>query len=267
MIDIKTFDEIVQIRMSREIDGKPVFWVAAYFVDGLLIDTGCSYTVTELTSYLETNPPRLAVNTHFHEDHIGANRLIQERFGINIYAHPDSLALISQPAKLFPYQEIAWGYPQPSDVLPIPQVIRTKKYSFDVLETPGHSVGHVALVERSKGWCFCGDIFASEKVKTIRPEEDMAATVHSLKKLIALEMERFVLFSSSGGIVEDGRAALQNYIGYIEDLSRKAKDLNKRGHTVAEIVTSIFGSEHIRAQLTSTQYSTENLIRSVLKMG
>lgn len=266
MIEIKPYDEIVQVRMSREFNGKPVFWVAAYLVDGLLIDTGCSYTVEELMSYLEKNPPRLAVNTHFHEDHIGANRLIQERLGISIYAHPDSQVLISRQAVLFPYQEIAWGYPQPSEVLPIPKVVRTKRFTFDVLETPGHSAGHVVLVERSYGWCFCGDIFASEKVKTIRPEEDMPLTILSLKKLINLEMDRFVLFASAGSVIENGREALQNYISYLEGLSRRAKELQSRGQTVADIVISIFGGEHVRAALTSGQYTTANLIRSVLKM-
>lgn len=67
MIEIGAFEEITQIRMSREIGGKPVYWVAAYLVDGLLIDTGCSYTARELV----------------------------------------------------------WGYPEPTEVLPIPPVVRT----------------------------------------------------------------------------------------------------------------------------------------------
>lgn len=267
MIEIKNYDEVVQIRLCREIDGKPVFWVAAFFVDGLLIDTGCSYTVFELLFFLEKNSPQLAVNTHFHEDHIGANRAIQERFGINIYAHPESQALINQPAKLFPYQEIAWGYPQQSEVLSIPDTIRTDKYFFEILETPGHSAGHIVLIERSQCWCFCGDIFASERVKTIRPEEDMALTVSSLKKIVNLDMERLILFSSSGGVVENGREALLNYIGYLEGLANKSRELEKIGMSAADIVKIIFGGEHVRAVSTSGQYTTENLIRSVLKMN
>ena len=110
MIEIRTFEGIIQIRMSREIGGKPAYWVASYLVDGLLVDTGCSYTAGELMSYLEKNPPKWVVNTHYHEDHIGANRLIRERFGIHIHAHPRAVPLIGQAATLFPYQEQVWGW-------------------------------------------------------------------------------------------------------------------------------------------------------------
>jgi glyoxylase-like metal-dependent hydrolase (beta-lactamase superfamily II) len=266
MIEINNFEEVAQIRMSREMDGKPLFWVAAYLIDGLLIDTGCSFTACELLEYLEKEPPKMAVNTHFHEDHVGANRLIQERFGIDIYAHPDSIKLISQHVKLFPYQEIVWGYPDPSVVEPIPPSIHTERFTFEVTETPGHSLGHIALLERSKGWCFCGDIYTSNRVKTIRPEEDMGATALSIRRLAETETERLILFSSTGTIVENGRETLKSYIEYLKKLSCRAKALRSQGQTIQEIITSIFGGEHQRAQMTDGQYTTENLIRSVLKM-
>ncbi len=266
MIEIQTFEEITQIRMSREIRGKPAYWVASYLVDGLLIDTGCSYTVTELVSFLEKHPPKLAVNTHYHEDHIAANRLIQDKFGIGIYAHPKSVPLIGQAATLFPYQEEVWGYPEPSEVFPLPPLIRTERFSFEVIETPGHSGDHVALVERSKGWCFSGDIFAGETMRVIRPEEDMGVTVASLEKLAALETQRLVLLTSSGRIVQNGRKALEESAGYLRSLSRKAKDLQAQGRTVQEIMNALLGGEHPRAQRTNGQFTTENLIRSVLSL-
>jgi ribonuclease/clavin/mitogillin len=203
---------------------------------------------------------------HYDEDHTGTNRPIQDRFEIDIYAHPESVPLIGQAATLFPYQELVGGYPEPSEVLPIPPAIRTDRFSFEVIETPGHSAEHVALVERSKGWCFCGDIFAGEAVRVIRPEEDMQTTVASLERLAALETQRLVLFTSSGRMVENGRKALGECAGYLRALSRKAKDLQAQGRIVQEIVNALFGGEHPRAQRTTGQFTTENLIRAVLKM-
>ena len=266
MIETASFEEVTQIRMSREIGGKPVYWVSAYLVDGLLIDTGCSFTAAELAAFLDGRPFRQVVNTHFHEDHIGGNRLIQEKFGIEILAPADSVPRIAREAKLFPYQEMVWGYPAPSETRPLPAFIRTERYGFDVIDTPGHSTGHAALVEKSRGWCFSGDIFAREKMKFIRPEEEMGETVASMKRLIDLPTDRLILFTSVGRIVEDGRRALRDCIQYIEDLSRRAKALEKKGLGIPEIIRKLFGGEHAFAALSNGQYTTENLVRSVLKM-
>jgi len=266
MIETASFEEVTQIRMSREIGGKPVYWVAAYLVDGLLIDTGCSFTAAELAAFLAGRPFRQVVNTHFHEDHIGGNCLLQEKFGVKIFAPAVSVPLIARKAKLFPYQEMVWGYPAPSETRPLPALIRTESYTFDVIDTPGHSAGHAALVEKSRGWCFSGDIFAREKMKFIRPEEEMDETVASMKRLIDLPTDRLILFTSVGRIVEDGRRALRDCIQYIEDLSRRAKALEKNGRGVPEIIRELFEGEHAFAELSNGQYTTENLVRSVLKM-
>lgn len=266
MIEIAEFEDVAQIRMSRVLDGVPIYWVSAYLIDGLLIDTGCSYTAEELASYLRDKKVDMVVNTHFHEDHVGCNYLIKDMFDIDMYAHPESIPLIEREAFLHPYQETVWGYPVPTKVKPIPEVIRTERFIFDVIETPGHSVGHVALLERDKGWCFSGDIFSREILKFIRPEEDMGETIVSMRKLLNYDMERLILFTSVGKIIEDGRGVLEKCINYLEDLSRKAKTLRNKGCSEDDIIKELFGGEHYFAELTNGQYTTENLVRSVLNM-
>lgn len=266
MLETASFGEITQIRMSREFGGKPLFWVAAYLVDGLLIDTGCHYTAQELADYLVKEPTTMVVNTHYHEDHIGANRLIQERFGIPIYAPADSIPLIAQKATLFPYQEFVWGYPEPSAVLPLPAVVRTDRFTFEVVKTPGHSADHIVLVERSQGWCFSGDLFVNKTLRTIRPEEDVAATAESLRRIAALGTDRLVLLTSLGRVFENGREVLEAFDRFITKLSQKARALRARGRSIPEIMVELFGNEDPRAALTNGQFTTENLVRSVLKM-
>ena len=266
MIETAAFEEVTQIRMSREIGGNPVYWVAAYLVDGLLIDTGCSYTAEELVAFLDGRPVRQVVNTHFHEDHVGGNHLLQSRLGVAVCAPADSVPLIGREAKLFPYQEAVWGHPQPTEVTPLPAFIRTQHHTFAVIDTPGHCAGHSSLVEMKRGWCFSGDIFAREQMKFIRPEEEMGETVASLRKLIDLPTNRLILFTSVGRIVEEGRQALRSCFDPIETLSRRARALEREGLGVTEIVRRLFGGEHSFSGLTNGQYTTENLIRSVLRM-
>jgi hydroxyacylglutathione hydrolase len=266
VIEYKCFEDITQIRMSRELDGKPLYWVAAYLVDGLLVDTGCHYTAQELTASLEGRPPRMVVNTHFHEDHIGGNALLQERYGVDVFAPKESVPLIARKAVLFPYQEMVWGYPVPTQVRPIPEVVETDHYTFVVVNTPGHSLGHVVLLEKDRGWCFSGDIFARDQPKFIRPEEDMGETVASMKKILAMTGPHLILFTATGRIIEDGRQALEDCVFYLENLAAKAKSLEAAGLTVQAIMQDLFGGEHAFAQFTDGQFTTENLVRSVLGM-
>ncbi len=266
MLETAEFEDVTQIRMSRVIDGVPIYWVSAYLVDGLLIDTGCSYTAEELVSYLKNKEVDMVVNTHFHEDHIGCNYLIHDMVDGAIYAHPESIPLIGKEAFLYPYQETVWGYPVPTKVQPVPEEIKTAHSTFDVIETPGHSMGHVALLEKNRGWCFSGDIFSRETLKFIRPEEDMGETIDSMKKLLKYDTERLILFTSVGKIIEDGRGAFKRCISYLEDLSEKAKSLRNKGKTVKEIMAELFEGEHYFAEMTNGQYTTENLVRSILKM-
>ncbi|MHA1362383.1 MAG: hypothetical protein ACTSP1_07580 [Candidatus Freyarchaeota archaeon] len=53
MIEVNCFGEVTQIKMSREVDGRPVYWTSAFLVDGLLIDTGPTLTAEELVEFLE----------------------------------------------------------------------------------------------------------------------------------------------------------------------------------------------------------------------
>ena len=265
MIEVNRFEEVTQIKMSREVGGTPLYWVAAYLVDGLLIDTGCKYTAGELVAFLEGQHLRLAVNTHYHEDHTGANHLLQQKFGIRIFAPRESVPLINQVPRLYPYQEMVWGYPEPTEVDCLPQKVATGHFRFDVVDTPGHCNGHVALVEPQKGWCFSGDLFISPRPKVVRPEEDIGEIIRSMEKLAALPTSRLVLFTAMGDIVPDGRSALQECIEYFRDLSKRAKQLEKKGLSAAAIRDEIFGKESSLAGLTDGQFSSENLIRAALR--
>ncbi|MFZ5633512.1 MAG: MBL fold metallo-hydrolase [Bacillota bacterium] len=264
MIEISQFEEVTQIKMSHEMNGRPLYWVAAYIVDGLLIDTGCEYTSEEFINCLQGKNIKLAVNTHHHEDHVGANHLVGQKFGIKIYAHPAAVPLISRVPRLNPYQELVWGYPRPSVVEPLSGTINTDNYTFEIIDTPGHCKDHIVLLEPGKGWCFSGDLFVSENQKVLRADEDINEIARSIERLLDIKTDRLILFTSIGRVVEDGREALRRYLDYLRELSRTAKRLDEEGMPVSAICTQICGRESSLAQLTGGHYSSENLIRSIL---
>ncbi len=273
MIQITQFGEITQFKMGRESQGQEpwqppgqvFYWTSAYLVDGLLIDTGCPHTAEEFVHALEGRDIKLAVNTHYHEDHVGANYLLQQKLGLRILASRESIPLINMVHKQHTYQELIWGYPVPTKVGLLPPKIETEHFRFDVVPTPGHCKGHVALVEPTQGWCFSGDLFPSREPKAVRPEEDIAGIARSMQKLVDLKTDRLILFTSLGNVVRDGREALRSCIAYLKDMSLKAKRLDEQGLSAGDIRDQLFGRETILAGLTEGDVSAENMIRAVLR--
>lgn len=227
--------EVLQLRMSRVIGGEPVYWVAAYLVDGLLVDTGCAHTAVELLDALEREGAtvRVLVNTHHHEDHIGANRLVRECFGADLFAHPEAVPLIAAPPRLPFYRETVWGQPEPSVPSPLrprPAEILTSHHRFLALDTPGHSPGHLALLEPEVGWCFTGDLFIGERPRVVWKETDVGAWLRSLDLLLALAPPGgLTLFTGPGPVVADARRALEDCAAYLRDLGATARRLAAEG--------------------------------------
>ena len=264
MIEIDRFGDVTRIKMGREYEGRVLYWTAAYLVDGLLIDTGCPHCSEELGQFLAGQYLKVAVNTHHHEDHVGANHRLQQ-FNIPIMASRESAPFIAELPKLHPYQEMVWGYPVPTKVTALSDKVKTEKYHFVVVQTPGHCVGHVAFVEKNQGWCFTGDLFISREPKAMRPEEDVYEIARSMKKLMNLLPERLVLFTGLGNVVDNEREALQHCIDYIHGLSQRAKDLESQGLSPGAMVIQLFGRESVLAGLTGGHISSENLVRALLQ--
>jgi len=272
MLEVSNFNDVTCIKMSQTMGGKPLYWVACYLIDGLLVDTGPAHVSDELIQFLENKRVRIVVNTHYHEDHIGSNTAIQKKFNINIFAHPKAVPKISMPTKLFPYQEKAWGYPVPSKTKKIGKRIDTENYQFEVIHTPGHCDDHICLFESKKAWFFSGDLHLSERPKGARLEENQWEMITSLKRVRALKPK--IMFPASGNIVTGASAMLDRTIVYLESLGERVLMQHEKGMSPVEIRDLIFGQEATLSfagqkltfqDLTNGQFSTVNLIHSFLK--
>lgn len=265
MIEISEHGAITQIKLSREINGEPLFWVSAYLVDDVLIDTGCIYTSQALLDFLEAKRVSRIINTHHHEDHVGANRVLQEKLGVQVLAHELALDYIRHPPGLPHYREQAWGYPDGSDCEPCPTHVRTHRFNFDVIYTPGHCPGHISLVEKDQGWVFSGDLFIGSDLRVAGPETDVSEMLDSMRNLLAIESEDFTLFTSLRTVRKDGRKALSKFVSKYEDLAGTAKSLASEGMDVPSIVNRLFGQESVFDAITAGQYSSANLVKLLLE--
>ena len=256
--------EVIRLRMARAMLGRPYYFTAAYWVDGLLIDTGCAHTSRHLTAVLRQWPVHQIVNTHSHEDHIGANASIQGLFHCTILAHLDALAVLHNPRlqPLQPYRRIFWGWPKPSQGQAIGDWVETERHRFQVIHTPGHSPDHICLFEPQQGWLFSGDAYIGGQDRALRQGYDIHGIITSLKKLAALPVN--TIFSGSGSVRTDASKHLQEKIAYLEDLGERIRSLRDQGLSARRIRRKLFGRELPISYITLGHFSGLHLVQSYL---
>lgn len=264
MIRVEQVGPVTAIRMARSFLGRPVHWTAAYWIDGLLIDCGPACTARELARVLEPVPVEQVVITHSHEDHIGGLTAIHQRFPqARIYAAHRSLPAIEQPAKLQMqiYRRLIWGRPQPFyKARPLPDVIHTRDHTFRVIETPGHSVDHVAFFEGQRRWVFCGDLFVGGQERSWSPEFNLFGIVGSLQTLVALTPS--ILFPGCGAIRKEPGAEILGKIRYLTQLCAHVHQLEIQGAPLEEMVDKVLGGESRMKFWTAGHDSAANLIKA-----
>jgi glyoxylase-like metal-dependent hydrolase (beta-lactamase superfamily II) len=240
----------------------------------MLVDTGCAHTAPELLRWLEQadrggERVERIVNSHTHEDHIGANGPLQRRRpDLEILAHPLALPVLADPAgcqPLHPYRRLFWGWPTPSRAQPLEEGSRVQAgpFCFQVLYTPGHTVDHLCLWEPERGWLFSGDLFVGGKDRALRAGYDIWDIIASLKKVAALPVK--TLFPGSARVREENPLQqLSGKIAYLEDLGGRVLELNERGWSVGAIARQLCGGPLWIEAVTLGHFTRRNLVRSYL---
>ncbi|MGD1996419.1 MAG: MBL fold metallo-hydrolase [Anaerolineae bacterium] len=262
MLQTRTYGPVTRIHLARTFLGRPLYAVEAYLVDGLLIDTGCPGTASELVNWCRGRGIRQAVNTHHHEDHGGGNSALQRVLDLPIAAPPGAVPILADFPRLEFYRRVVWGQPDSVTVDRLGDVIETDHHLFEVIPTSGHSPDHVCLFERERGWLFSGDLFIHERVRYLRADEDALAVLKSLRRALGLRPR--LLFCSHAGLVEDACGAIERKIRYWEGLAGEARALSEAGLPLREVTDRLLGSEDMMAYLTRGHFAKINLIRSLL---
>lgn len=267
MIDVEQQGSVRVIRLSRALLGRPLYWTAAYWLDGLLIDTGPACTAPQLARLLARLPVRQIVITHAHEDHIGGLALLHRQFpAAQIYAPRQSISLIENPEQIGMqwYRRLLWGVPQGvQGVRSLDEVedcIATGEFMLRAVETPGHSRDHVSYFEPRYRWLFCGDAFIGGRDVAWTPEFDLFGVISSLRTLASLRPER--LFPGSGTIRRTPLPDLHGKIGALVQLAQDVDRLERSGSTTAAMVATLLGGEPRITQWSMGHFSAANLIEA-----
>jgi ribonuclease/clavin/mitogillin len=252
------------IRMTSQFLGIPLYKVHAFFVDGLLIDTGFSFGRDGFLKLLDTLHPDRVVNTHHHEDHTGNNFWIREKYGLLPLAHPKTFFYLQDPSRWIPwYRRLVWGCPRASETGELDSTIQTKKFRFSVIPTPGHTDDHICLYEPNEGWLFSGDLFISEQVNYMGKDEDIYSILNSLNKVVALRPKK--MFCSFSGLIDRPEEAIRRKIEHLENLKTEVEKGAQEGVPAREIQRRLLGRGDQFSLLTSGNISKQNLINAFLR--
>jgi len=265
MLRVEKHGPVVKLLAARPILGRVFYHTAAYWVDGLLIDTGCAFTASELLKAITSLPVQQIVNTHSHEDHIGGNGLLQQTRDVPVLAHPLALPILANPTlqRLQPYRRLFWGWPPPSKGSPAGNWIETSHHRFRVIHTSGHSADHICLYEPHQGWLFSGDAYIGGRDRAARADYDMYTIIDSLNKLATLDLA--LMFPGSGTVRANPVADIQRKIVYLEELGEEVRRLRARGLSVRAIRKRLLGHEPYIAYLTLGHFTGEHLVRAYLR--
>ena len=256
---------VVRVIMSRELLGKELYPAACYLAGGLLVDTGISHSRKDLVSFLKGKPLEAIVNTHAHEDHMGANALLQKTFKVPIYAHREALPIIARPGRLrlLPYQKLYFGLPAPAHAEPIAEVLEAGGRRFRVHPAPGHSPDHILLHEEEHGWLFCGDAFIAGQDRVFRGSYDLAEILGTLRRILALAPE--MLFTGMGAALKRPAANVRRKIVQYEEAADRTAELFRAGLGEKEISRKLFPGDGKVRIVTTGDFTALKLVRAFLR--
>lgn len=134
--------------------------------------------------------PLAVVISHHHADHWGSAAALKEAFGFEVLAHAET-------AKRLPAGLVDRAIEEGDAILLGTWPATGAEWRLDVLHTPGHAAGHVALRDTRFGALLVGDMLSGVSTILVDPEEgDMAAYLASLERLASLRAP--ILFPAHG---------------------------------------------------------------------
>ncbi len=237
--------------------------VHCFVVDGVLIDTGAKSLEKEFKPFFKQKDIDQAVITHYHEDHTGCATFIHKELQLPVYMNGIMLESCKEKPDYPMYRKLFWGKRTPFHTKVIGKTFSSRNATWDVINTPGHAIDHLAFLNRETGQLFTGDLYCQERTKVVLREENIPAIIDSLKKVLAYDFKD--VFCSHAGYLGDGRAALQRKLDYLLDLQGKILKLYDDGVSPSQIRKTIFPKKYPITFFSFGEWDSLHIINSIIQ--
>lgn len=197
-----------------------------------LIDTGLPWSAKKILKYVtslgfETGDIKNILITHADSDHVGGLAAIQKKSGGEVFASEIEAQAIktgeqSRPLKLSGIQKLLFSAASiffraapagvdhiltNEEVLPIMGGLR-------VVETPGHTPGHISLFSEEEGVLFCGDSLRCPdgRIKVSRGVNTWDEGLAWQSAELQVGLGASIVCPGHGDVVRDAGEAFQNML-------------------------------------------------------
>ena len=179
----------------------------------------------EVVEYIRENDIDLlgVVLTHGHLDHIGGTAALASEFpDAEVLLHKDEMYLydVLQQQPLFmgiqPHQmkEMGMDYepaPKPSRFLEHGEKLAVGDLEFEIRHCPGHTLGHIVLVEKNEKAVFTGDcLFSGTIGRTDLPGGNYDELIESINKNVMSLDDDFIAYCGHGPETTVGQERVSN---------------------------------------------------------
>lgn len=213
--------------------------IAAYFVEGVLIDPGPASCLPVLLDALGDERPRALLLTHIHLDHAGASGSLVQRWpDLEVYVHERGAPHLADPERLLESAKRLYGEDMDrlwGEFLAVPEGRlrplaggeRLLDDAFEVAYTPGHASHHVSYLWRDTA--FVGDVGGVRITPdhltvppTPPPDIDIEAWHESLEVVRGWRPARLAI--THFGVSEDAGAQLNEVGERLDEWGRYARE-------------------------------------------
>jgi glyoxylase-like metal-dependent hydrolase (beta-lactamase superfamily II) len=152
----------------HQLSGRPRNAINVYLIGDVLIDAATRQGERRILRQLEERTLSAHALTHAHPDHQGSSHAVCERLGIPLWCGESDVPAVETPGAIVNPKAPGWlnriqGRFWTGPPHPVARVLHEgdEVAGFTVLETPGHSAGHVSFWRESDRVLIVGDVLGN----------------------------------------------------------------------------------------------------------